>query len=1014
MARCAECAFVNDAGSILCVRCGANLSALADRGERRQITVLFCDLVGSTKLSAELDPEDYRELVSTYQAEARQVFEKFGGRVAQYLGDGVLVYFGHPQAHEDDPARAVHAGIAMVAALAGVDFSKWTEAPVSGRVGIHTGVVVVAPVGEGDSRQVLALGEAPNIAARLQSLAKPNGVVISEATRSLLGQAFELRSMGVHELKGTRPMQVFEVKSEPTFASRRFGPAALTPLIGRETERTALMAEWRSSQIGIGRVVTLQGEPGIGKSRLVAWLRANLKNEPHTVVECQCLPYFSQTSLYPLVSGVRRLLIDSQSHDGRDMSLGGSADVAAVAAFLGIAVDGTTLLPPLQQKERTYEALTSLLRQLAKHRAVLLLLEDAHWADPSSLEFLEEFVSRSIPQHLMVLITLRPPQRLPQVIEATAKDLRLGPLRSDEVATIVAHIASGKRLPEPVVTTVLATTGGTPLFVEELTRTLLASGALVEGAKSYELSGSIDRLTVPATLRDLLTERLDALGESRSVAQAAAVLGRDFSDAVLAKIVDRTPEELDRAVRILESAGLVERDEAGTGHRFRHALIQEAAYDTLLRPVRREYHGRIAMALEEGFPQVVEARPEIVARHFTEALAPKRACPYWRKAGERAVARFANAEAVAFYRAALESLNAEPASDLRDRDELSMLMALGPALIATQSYASTQVAQCYERARQICEGQGERRELLPILFGLVGFYLTSGELGVGAEVAQRLLGLAERAQDPGNVEALFAVGMSQFYLGRLSAARATLSHAVDVHAPRYDKSLGNLYLVDPGSGCRRALALTLWLLGEHDAAQVVSAESVRLAEQQGNPYGLAAALVFAATLQQFRQDRMAVKELSERAISISSDRGFSYWRPWATVLRAWVDAVNGVVKAQEVRDVGDDYEKTGARIILPFYYALAAHAYLEQGDLEQGLAATTAALETIRKTGERWWEAEVWRIRGQLEFDAGAIDEARASRLRAVAVARELGAASLARRAANALGQDARADGTDT
>jgi class 3 adenylate cyclase/tetratricopeptide (TPR) repeat protein len=1016
MPSCLACGSDSPEHANFCGRCGAKLPVAArPTGERRHITVLFVDLVGSTQLSASLDPEDYREVVHVYQAKAASIVDRFEGRIAQYLGDGLLVYFGHPRAHEDDARRAVHAGLLITAAVNEIDVSRWRlSESLTVRIGIHTGLVVIAQVGEGQHQELLALGETPNVAARLQTIALPGSVVVSGDTQHLIHSVFDLRAMGERELKGVpRPVRVYEVLSDLAVPAWSAVPVlALTPLVDRRDERARLESEWLKARGEGGRVVLISGAPGMGKSRLVSALREHIGAREHVAIVCQCLPYFANSALYPFIEGLRRLLaIPPGASDGLLLLARSAAryglrdreDVATLATLLGIPLDerypGSGSVSPQRQKERTYEALISLVCEIASRRPLLFLLEDAHWADPSTLELLGDLIARGLPRGLLLILTSRESE-VAAAFPGDALHLHVTPLGSEHVAEIAGLVARRKRLPDRILEEVIAKTGGTPLFVEELTKMVLGSGALVELEEAYELTGPIDHLATPVTLMDSLTARLDQLGEHRGLAQVAAVVGREFSEELLTAVTDLEEEALRSGLEALVKSELVERKEEGRVFAFRHALLQEAAYESVLRTTRRSDHMRIAMALENQFPDVVTSRPELIARHFTEASAPQRAIPYWRRAADRSVSRSANREAVTFFRSALQLVASLPESPERDAQELALLTSLGAPLISTEGYASGEVARVYERARQICERLDEEAQVFPIIFGLLAFYLARGELKVAERLGERLLHMTERAGDPAYLEAHFALGMTRFYLGAFDPSRRLLTRGAELHDPFAHKSLASLYVFDPGTGCRRALGLVLWLLGYGDDAARRSTEAIELGERQDHPYGLAAALVFAAMLWQFRGEPSNVAELAERALAISTERGFAFWIRWAGVLRAWADAAMGKGTAAHVRERADASAKSGALLLYPYHLALAAEAFLREGNPEEGLAATAEALAIAGRTGERWWEPEIHRLNAQLLSIGGAPHEdVRLSMAQAVTLAREMGAVALERRA---------------
>jgi class 3 adenylate cyclase/tetratricopeptide (TPR) repeat protein len=991
--------------------------------ERRQLTVLFCDLVGSTALSSSLDPEDLREVVRAYQAAAAAIIERFDGRIVQYLGDGLLVYFGYPRAHEDDARHAIGAGLRLVVDIAALDVSRWgLGQPLSVRVGVHTGVVVVGEIGTAERREHLALGETPNVAARLQGLAEPGSVVASVDSVRLVEGFFVVRTLGTPQLKGVgRPVEAFVVVSESGARTRADVAAArgITPLVDRAGERARLQGEWaRAGQEG-GRAVLLSGDAGIGKSRLVLALREHIGMEQHLALECQCLPYYASSALYPVADGLTRLLglPMTGSDTERLAALTGSLaqfdlrdheETATIARFLGVPL--TDEYPPAspipqRQKERTTQTLLSLVRQIAARRPLLFFVEDLQWADPSTLELLERLIDRGAPPNTLLILTARGEPQLPPAIAATALRLRIGRLAPEHVRTIVGRVAQGRELPDAVLAEVLAKTDGTPLFVEELTKMVLRSGMLVETAAGYDLAAPLGGLAIPTTLQDSLMARLDSVSGHKDVAQLAAVIGREFTGDLLRAAAEVGADEIRTALDALVEGELVDRRQDPDTYIFRHAMIQTTAYESMLRPKRRAHHARIAAALSEQFPEIATERPELVARHHTEAGEAELAIPFWQRAGERSVTRSANHEAVTFFRSALGLLATLPPSADRDRRELGLQTALGAPLIAVEGYAAPSVAQVYERARELCAEIGETPQLFPAIFGLLIVYLVRGELGVARDLGERLLTLTAEAGDPAYLEAHFALGTTLFYLGELERAKTVLTRGADLHDPVAHRSLANLYVFDPGTGCRRSLGPVLWLLGEPDEAVRQSEAAIDLAERQQRPYGLAAALVFAATLRQLREEIGPARELADRALLIASEHGFVFWQHWAAVVLAWARVADGSGDPPTVLTKVADSGASGTPLMRPYYLSLLADAFRRAHRPDDGIAALDEALAIVARTGERWMEAELHLLYGRLvlERDPGAMAAARQAFERSVEAARRIGARAFEDRAGQAI-----------
>src|SRR5882672_10873545 len=638
--------------------------------ERRQLTVLFCDLVDSTVLARQLDPEELREVVRAYQDTCAKVIARFEGHIAQYLGDGLLVYFGYPLAHEDDAQRAVRAGLGMIEAVGQLNTRLGKEQGVSlaARLGVHTGLVVVGDVGSGTRQEQLALGETPNLAARLQGLAAPNTLVISAVTFQLLQGFFACQSLGTPLLKGfAQPLEVYQVLSESTARSRleAAGSTGLTPLVGREQEVGLLLERWAQVKDGLGQVVLLSGEAGIGKSRLVQVLKEHVASEPQVwLTPCQCSPYYRNTALYPMIDLLERVVLhfDREESPQQKLSkleghlaqygfpLAEAVPLHASLLSIPLPADYAPLtMSPEQQKQKTLQALLTTLLRIAAQQPVLFVMEDLHWGDPSTLEFLSLLVDQGPTARILALLTFRPDFSPPWTGRSHLTQVTLPRLPRRQAAEMAGRVAHSKTLPAEVMEQVVARTDGVPLFVEELTKMVLESGLLQEREERYELTGPLPPLAIPTTLHDSLMARLDRLATVKGLAQLGATLGREFSYALLQAVSPWDEGLLGRGLQQLVEAEFLYQQglPPEATYRFKHALIQDTAYQSLLRSTRQQYHQRIAQVLETQFPEIAETQPELVAHHLTEAGLIEQAVGYWYKAGQRALERSANLEVVA-------------------------------------------------------------------------------------------------------------------------------------------------------------------------------------------------------------------------------------------------------------------------------------------------------------------------------------------------------------------------------
>jgi class 3 adenylate cyclase/tetratricopeptide (TPR) repeat protein len=765
------------------------------RAERRQLTVMFVDLVGSTALAARLDPEEMQALLRAYQDAVAGGITRFGGQAAKYMGDGVLAYFGWPRAHEDEAERAVRAGLAIAGAVP--TLATPAGGPLAARIGIATGLVMVGDlVGEGGAREEAVVGETPNVAARLQALAEPGGVLVSEATRRLVGGLFDLKDLGPQALKGIdAPARAFAVRGERAvddrFAARQAG--APLPLVGREHEFGLLLDRWRLAKSGEGQAVLLSGEPGIGKSRIVLALRERLRAEPRASVRYNCSPFHASSALHPAIEQLTRAAGFAPGDDTATRLAKLEALVAEAADpgealpylvdLLGLPPDARHAPPPLtpqERKSRTLRALLTQLQGLARRSPVLLVLEDAHWCDPTTLELFDRTIERIASLPVLLVVTFRPEFRPPWAGHPHVTSLALSRLGRTEAGAIVAEIAGGRALPADLLDTIVARTDGVPLFVEELTKAVLEAGLMREEGGRYVLDGPLPPLAIPDTLQGSLLARLDRLGPVREVAQVGAVIGREFGHELLAAVAPLEGAALDDALRQLAAAELVFRrgEPPEATYVFKHALVQDAAYASLLKSRRRELHARVVRALEEKFPDILAAKPEMAARHYTAAGLAADAISCWLRAGQLALQRSAMKEAIAQLTQGLELLPDLPVGPDRDRNGVDLHLALGNALIAAGTGAPG-IARNYARAAELCERTGDSSKLVAALYGLMTFHFSRAELTSAGEVAARALAAADRGDDVyAQAAGHFAVGWVDTALGRVRAAEAHLERAI--------------------------------------------------------------------------------------------------------------------------------------------------------------------------------------------------------------------------------------------
>src|SRR5262245_32727627 len=771
--------------------------------ERRQLTVMFCDLVGSTPLAEHLDPEDLRTVVQAYQAACTTVVPRFGGYIARYVGDALLVYFGYPQAHEDDPQRAVRAGLGIVEAIQALSLSS-VQLPqaLQVRIGIHTGLVVVGELGGRDYREAMALGDTPNIAARIQGQAEPGTVVISATTQRLVEGLFECEERGHPALKGvTTPLTLYRVLKAGEAQSRfqvvvRKG---LTPLVGREHEYGLLHERWQRVKDGAGQIVLLSGEPGIGKSRLVEALKETVEHEGATCLELRCSPYAQQSALQPVIEHLQRRLhfrpddVPETKLEKLQQTLSRSRfpqpdTLPLLAGLLSLPQpEGyrPLSLSPQKQKEKTQEAVVAWLCEEAKQQAVTYAWEDLHWADPSTLELLTRFLDQVPTTRLLAVMTFRPEFIPPWGAHSYLSQLTLSRLGRLHVEVMVSKVTHGKTLPREVMRQITSKTDGVPLFVEELTKMVVESDLVKEVDDHYELSGSLPPLAIPSTLQDSLMARLDRLATVREIAQVGATIGREFNYNLLQAVSPLSEGTLQQGLKRVVEAGFVYQSGVPSPARylFKHALVQETAYHSLLRSRRSQLHQQVARVLTEQFAETVRTQPELVAHHYTEAGSLELAIPYWQQAGERALQRSAHAEAVGHLTKGLELLKALPPTQERREQELVLQTALGPALMVTTGYTSAAVEHTYTRALALCRQVEGTAQLFPVLRGLWECYEMRGELQTAHELAEQPLTLTQTDHDPAlRVVAHDVIGDTLFWLGEFLPAREHLEQGL----ARYD------------------------------------------------------------------------------------------------------------------------------------------------------------------------------------------------------------------------------------
>ena len=1000
----------------------------ADTAERRQVTVMFSDLVGSTALSARMDPEDLRELISAYHKCVAEAVRRFGGFVAQYLGDGVLVYFGYPEAHEDDAERAVRAGLELIAAVIALK----TAASLQTRVGIATGLVVVGDLmtGSGEAHERGIVGETPNLAARLQGIAEPNMVVIAEATRKLLGNLFELKDLGARDLKGvTEPVRAWVALRASTVESRfeALHPSGLTALVGREEETELLLRRWSRAKSGEGQVVLLSGEAGVGKSRLTAALLESLAPEPHTRLRYLCSPQHTDSAFSPIIGQMERgagLLHDNspqQKLDKLDGLLAQTStsiqDAALIAEMLSLANDGrypALELTPQQRRQKTLDALTAQIETLSRQKPVLMIFEDAHWADPTSLEAFGRVVDRIRTLTVLLLVTFRPEFDSPWVGRPYVTALVINRLAEHEAAAMIDRIAGNKLLSASIRQDIIERTDGIPLFVEEMTKAVLEAGSETAAAHAIAAVPS-PALAVPASLYASLMARLDRLGGPvKELAQIAAAIGREFSHALLASVVRQPETELRSALDRLIAAGLLFRRGVPphATYLFKHALVQDAAYGTLLREPRRALHARIAETIESEFAESADSRPELLARHWTEAGLIEKAADLWGKAGQRSLARSALVEAAEQLTRALEQIATLPSTPVLRREQIKLQVALVNALMHVKGYAAPEPKAAVEQARQFierAEALGEPPEdpllLFSVLYGVWAASYVAFNGDVTRELASQFVALAEKQ---GQIVPLMIghrlMGNSVMLTGDIAKGRAHYDQAFALYDPAKHRPLATRFGQDVGVSIFVYRALAQWMLGYPETALADADHALENAREAGHAGTLMYAQFHTSLTNVLCAKYAAADAQSNEVIRLADEKGAALWKALATMQKGSVPALSGRASEaiQMITSGITTYRSTGSRVYLPIFLSHLSRAHAELGQLDDAWRCIGEATTTVETTKERWYEAEINRIRGEIALKLPQLGPSQAEAYfeRALSIARAQQAKSWELRAA--------------
>jgi len=994
-----------------------------NKAARRQLTVLFCDLVGSVEISGNLDVEDWYEFLRIYQGHCQEILQRYDGHIAQYLGDGLLVYFGYPVAHENSQHRAVTAALEILKQREimadeiratideGQEFVK-----VDMRIAIHTGPVVMEGVGEQQAQNFMALGVTPAIAARLQDKAPPNSVIISEATYELVRGSFHCESLGEMSLKGVSGEQAAYVVKGDRGIQTRFEVACetgLTPFISRDQEMEFLEHAWQDVKSGSGRLVLLSGDPGIGKSRLTKEFSDRHMEDDCLVLACQCSPYHRDSALYPLIEMVKKLLGIGQG-DTEEVKLekvqahideygfSQSDTLPLIAGLLSIPFKSKypdlSLPANLKTQQDFQKYYSQWFIEQAKGRPIYFLIEDYHWVDPSTDEFLKHMTSLMVDLKILILITFRPEVTPPWEQNEHIHSLSLGPLPSDSVKSMIKDMWNDRPLSDSIVDQIVQSTDGVPLFIEESIHMATSRGEV------EELSGQ--SLVIPSTLQDLLLARLDRVGEAKHLAQLAATIGREFSYDLLAAISSFRQEELEDQLNKLIAAGLIcVVDDANSSELFfKHALIRDIAYQSLLASQTKKIHRKLAEVLCELFPEYKRTQPEIIAYHLTRAASFIDAIDYWKLAGRRAIGLHAHSEAASHLGEALELIDKLPEDDTRKRIELELNTLMGGRMIVTQGYGEDKVEAYYSRALQLAEELEDSQLILKINFGLEGFHLVRGNFATAIQHLDECMRIATELGDQASIlKVYWSLGEVYFHLGDQGRCQSYLQQCLQLYS---DVERESKVLQDPGVMGHIYMSWTNWISGSPDQSMQSANAAISLAEEINHPLSKAIAYCMYGGVNLYRGEYELALNHADVSIRLCEERGFQFWWAYSLAVRGRALASLGKYEEgiNEIRKGRQMWEATGTMVTRPYFSVLLAESLDIAGRTGEALEEVNRGLEVALTTGEGYYLAEVHRVRGLLTLKLAGEDEQQVREAehcfqQAIELAREQGAGSFELRA---------------
>jgi class 3 adenylate cyclase/predicted ATPase len=1002
--------------------------------ERRKITVMFCDLAGSTALSQRLDPEDLREVMRRYQETARSVVERYNGHIAQYLGDGLLVYFGWPQMRGAEAERAIRSGLEIAESVRHLD----TLAALSVRVGVATGLVVVGKAVDGDVAEPdVAVGETPNLAARLQALASPDTIVVCPLTRDLAGDAFDYADLGRQELKGiSEPIRLWRIEGVRTEDGDDGQLRGAPPLVGRDEEIGLLRRAWQQTKESHGQVVLISGEPGIGKSALVETLVAQLRQESVPRIFIRCSAYHMSSALYPVIEHIKKVIgwrPDAQPAENTERlertleayALPLGEFVPPLASMLSLPLpEGRyqgAAVPPSELKQRTLDCLTEWQLVEAERQPTTMIWEDLHWADPSTLEFLSGLIEQARTSPLLLVLTFRPDFVPPHLNQSHLTPIHLNRLERPQIELLVRQLAGGKLLPAEVLEHIVRKTDGVPLYVEELTKTILGSSILKEVGDRFEQTGPLSAVSIPATLYESLMARLDRLPTAREVAQLGAVLGREFAYEMLREL-SRGDESLlrDGLSQLVADELLYQRGRPPRAkYVFKHALIQDAAYQSLLKRTRRQYHKEVAQLIEGRFPEQAVMEPELLAYHYMGAEMPREAIAYWIKAARRSASRSAYREALGQLDSGHALLQALPDDRERMQLELQLQVERAFALVATQGMAAEKTTETFSAAHGLCRKLGDesKEAYSRVSWALAASTITRSQWPQALAITEELLDKAQRDEDvPSMMGAHRLLGFALFFSGDYRRGRSHMEQSVALYDFEKHHKLAAVYGQDPGVGSLAILSWILLPLGLPDQALAQAQKAVQLSRKLGHSHSLAYALHYASVVHLERGEYEEAQRQAQAAIALATEYGFPVWLSLSRIIRGEARAAlgEGDEGIDDIRQGIRAFEATGTQMSRPYNYLALSRALRHADRLDEALEAINMALALVAQYGERRQEADMLRAKSELALSSPALDrdEGHALLRRAIEAAREQGTLMWELRATAALARVLRSAGS--